>query len=130
MALWLEEPDPEAFPTASRGGTTKTRTTNMKSALAVLAFAALIIPAQAEKKKDGDAPKGKGDPAKVFKKKDTDNDGFLTSAEFTEGAKDPAKAAKAFKRKDKDGDEKLSLEEFKPSPPKGKGKGKKKKDTE
>lgn len=95
-----------------------------------MALAALIIPAQAEEKKDGDKPKKKGDPAKVFKKKDTDNDGFLSLAEFTAGAKDAERAGKAFKRKDKDGDDKLSLEEFKARPPKGKGKGKKKKDAE
>jgi len=100
----------------------------MKSLLAVLALAAVIFPAQAEEIKE-DAPKKKRpDPAKVFKKKNTNGDDHLTLEEFTKGAKDVERATKAFKRRDKDGDDKLTLEEFSAKP--GPGKGKKKEGAE
>ncbi len=109
--------------------------TTIPSTLAAIALAALMVPAIAEEPKK-DAPAGepakeaagkhkpKHDPAKVFKKKDADSDGFLSKEEFTKGAKDAAKAETAFGKRDKDGDGKLSMEEFAPKP---KGKGKKQK---
>lgn len=107
--------------------------TPIQSTLAALAFTALVAPAIAEEPKK-DAPAGepakeapakpKHDPAKVFKKKDADKDGFLSKEEFTKGAKDAAKAETAFGKRDKNGDGKLSMEEFAPKP---KGKGKKQK---
>lgn len=121
---------PEPFPSATRGGINKTTIQTMKSTLAVLALAALIIPAQAEEKK---APRKGGDPAKMLKKKDTDGNGTLSLEEFIKGAPDADKATKAFKRKDKDGNGELTLDELKSGPPakgEGKGKGKKKKDAE
>ncbi|MGB6219484.1 hypothetical protein [Haloferula sp.] len=96
----------------------------MKSILAVLALAALIIPAQAEEGKE--APKKGGNPAKMLKKKDTDGNGTLSLEEFVKGAPDADKATKAFKRKDKDSDGQLTLDELKAKPAKGAGKGKKK----
>jgi Ca2+-binding EF-hand superfamily protein len=98
----------------------------MKSTLAILALAALIIPAQAEEEKK--APKRGGDPAKMLEKKDTDANGTLSLEEFIKGAKDPDKATKAFKRKDKDGNGELNLKELSKKP--GPGKGKKKEDGE
>jgi len=65
------------------------------------------------------APGGKGDrpaPEEIFKKLDTNGDGFISLDEFKAGPraqKDPAKAEEAFKKMDTDGDGKLSLEEFK-----------------
>ena len=103
----------------------------MKSTLAVLALAALIIPAQAEEEKK--APKRGGDPAKMLEKKDADGNGTLSLEEFIKGAPDADKATAAFKRKDKDSNGELTLDELKSGPPakgEGKGKGKKKKDAE
>lgn len=103
----------------------------MKSTLAILALAALIIPAQAEEGKGGAGPKKKGgNPAKMLEKKDTDGNGTLSLEEFVKGAPDADKATKAFKRKDKDKDGQLTLDELKARPAKGAGKGKKKKDAE
>ena len=107
----------------------------MKSTLAVLALAALMIPAQAEEEA---APKKGGDPAKMLKHKDADGNGTLSLEEFIKGAKDADKATAAFKKKDKDGNGELTLDELKakPAPGKGKapakdkGKGKKKKGAE
>lgn len=111
------------FPPHSAEEQAKQETTIMKSTLAVLALAALILPAQAEEKKE--APKGKGgDPAKMLKRKDADKNGSLSLEEFLKGAKDTDKATKMFKRKDKDKDGELSLDELKAGPPKGKGKKK------
>jgi Ca2+-binding EF-hand superfamily protein len=111
--------------------------TTIRSTIAAFAFAAILSPSFAEETKPEapktepakDAPakqKPKPDPAKAFKKKDADSDGFLSKEEFTKGAKDAAKAETAFGKRDKDGDGKISMEEFAPKP-KGKGKGKKQK---
>lgn len=56
--------------------------------------------------------KPKHTPEEVFKKKDTNNDGFLSKEEFTKGAKDAAKSEAMFTKKDKNADGKLSCEEF------------------
>lgn len=92
--------------------------------LTAVALAALVLPLQAKEKKEG----GKKGPniEKMFNKKDTDGDGFLSKDEFTKGAKDADKAGKAFDRMDKDSDGKLSKEEMKNRGKGGKG-GKKKK---
>lgn len=107
----------------------------LQSTLAAFAFAAIVSPALAEEpakeapkpepaKEAPAKPKHAPDPAKVFKRKDADKDGFLSKEEFTKGAKDVTKAETAFGKRDKDGDGKLSLEEFTPKP---KGRGKKQK---
>lgn len=109
--------------------------TPIRSTIAAFAFAAILSPSFAEETKEAapktepakEAPakaKPKHDPAKVFKKKDADSDGFLSKEEFTKGAKDAAKAETAFGRRDKNSDGKISMEEFVPKP---KGKGKKQK---
>lgn len=99
--------------------------TPIRSTIAALALAALVSPTFAEETKEAPAkPKPAHDPAKVFKKKDADSDGFLSKEEFTKGAKDAAKAETAFGKKDKDADGKLSMEEFSAKP---KGKPKKEK---
>jgi len=51
-------------------------------------------------------------PATVFKKKDTNGDGFLSKEEFT-GKNNAAKADARFAKFDTNGDGKLSLEEYK-----------------
>jgi Ca2+-binding EF-hand superfamily protein len=111
--------------------------TPIRSTIAAFAFAAILSPSFAEETKE-EAPKTepakeapakakpKHDPAKVFKKKDADSDGFLSKEEFSKGAKDAAKAGTAFDRKDKDKDGKLSLQEF-TAKPQAKGKPKKQK---
>lgn len=99
--------------------------TTIRSTIAAFAFAAILSPSFAEEPKEAPAkPKHAQDPAKAFKKKDADSDGFLSKEEFTKGAKDAAKAETAFGKKDKDGDGKLSMEEFAAKP---KGKPKKQK---
>lgn len=107
----------------------------IRSTIAAFAFAAILSPSFAEETKE-EAPKTepakeapakakpKHDPAKVFKRKDADSDGFLSKEEFTKGAKDVAKAETAFGKRDKNSDGKISMEEFVPKP---KGKGKKQK---
>lgn len=82
----------------------------MKYAL-ILALA-LTLPLQAGNKNAGGPDKPKHNLAKVFKKKDKDNDGFLTKDEFVGKAKNAGKAAKAFAKKDKDSDGKISRAEF------------------
>jgi EF hand len=70
----------------------------------------------------------KANPARIFKKKDKDGDGFLTKAEFIAGAKNATKAETVFAKKDKNSDGKLSKEEFAgggKGREKAKGKGKK-----
>ena len=99
---------------------------DMKTMLTAVALAALVLPIQAKEKKEG----GKKGPniEKMFSKKDTDGDGFLSKDEFTKGAKDAERAGKAFDRMDKDGDGKLSKEEMSQRGKGGKGgKGGKKK---
>lgn len=111
----------------------------IRSTLAAFAFAAILSPSFAEEtkeeapkpapepaKEEPAKPKPKHDPAKVFKKKDADSDGFLSKEEFTKGAKDAAKAETAFGKRDKNSDGKLSMEEFAPKP-KGKRPPKKQK---
>ena len=70
---------------------------------------------------------GRPSPEEIFKKLDTNNDGFISLEEFKAGPraqKDPAKAEEIFKKMDKDGDGKLTLEEFKAGrPPHGGGPG-------
>jgi Ca2+-binding EF-hand superfamily protein len=89
----------------------------MKAIIATALISALALPAfAADDAKDGDKKpaKKRPTPEAVFKKKDTNADGFLSKDEFVAKMKDAEKAAKAFTRKDKDGDGKLSLDEFKP----------------
>ncbi|MCE9518796.1 MAG: EF-hand domain-containing protein [Verrucomicrobia bacterium] len=68
--------------------------------------------------KPGDGKPGgmKHNPEEIFKKLDTNNDGFLSKDEFMAGPRakeDPAKAAEHFKMLDKKGDGKITFEEFK-----------------
>lgn len=87
----------------------------MKKLITILAALAVSVSfataADAEKKAEKNA--GKGNPEEMFKKLDTNNDGFLSLEEFKVGKKDPAKAEAAFKKHDLNGDGKISLEEFK-----------------
>jgi hypothetical protein len=88
--------------------------------LSVLALGATVALAADEKPAAPAAPaaktgKPKPDPATIFKKLDTNNDGKVSADEFKAGPmgkKDPAKADELFGKKDKDGDKNLSLEEF------------------
>ena len=93
------------------------------SVLSALAFATTL--ALADDKPAAPAPGappppgGKGNrpaPEEIFKKLDTNGDGFISLDEFKaspRAQKDPAKAEEAFKKMDTDGDGKLSLDEFK-----------------
>jgi len=103
----------------------------MKSLPAILAALALTTAAYAEDKPAAATPAAtpaaheKKSPEEVFKKLDTDGDGFISLDEFKaspRGQKDPAKAEEAFKKADTNGDGKLSLEEFKAMPHGGKKK--------
>ena len=104
----------------------------MKAIITTLLIGALALPAFADHhEKDGDKKKPakkRPAPEAIFKKKDTNGDGFLSKEEFTAKMKNPEKAAKSFDRKDKDSDGKLSLEEFKPKPKKDKPADAEKKD--
>ncbi len=98
----------------------KTEMKNIVTLLSVLALAAGLNAAEGEK------PKAKMDPAKVFAKMDGNSDGSISKEEFmaSPGAKkDAAKAEKGFSTKDKDKDGKLSKEEFTAAPAKKKKKG-------
>ena len=79
----------------------------------VLASVALVMPACAA----ADGAAKKADPEKMFKRKDTNNDGSLSLDEFKAGGKDKEKAAKnadkRFKKADANADGKVTLEEFK-----------------
>jgi len=93
---------------------------------ASLAFAA----DEPKKPEPGKGGKGEGkrpDPAEMFKKLDTNGDGFVSKDEFMAGpqAKENAeRAGKMFEMKDADKDGKLNPEEF-AKRPEGKGKGSK-----
>jgi len=101
----------------------------MKHALLLILGLALALPLQAGGKHSGSTQKAGHNPARVFKKRDKDHDGFLTKDEFLSGRKKAGKAEKAFSRKDKDSDGKLSRAEFTgktKAAKKGGAKGKKK----
>jgi hypothetical protein len=99
---------------------------SITSVLAALALGTTLAVAADEKPAAPAAPaapraakpageKPKRDPAEVFKKLDTNNDGKISLEEFKAGPagqKDPAKAEEIFGKRDKDGDKSLSLEEF------------------
>src|SRR5438132_1740284 len=97
----------------------------MKSILSILTALAVgtVVATADEAKKPGAAgEKPHHDPEAVFKKLDTDGDGFVSLKEFKAGPmgqKDPAKAEEIFKKKDANGDGKLSLDEFKAHAPHG-----------
>lgn len=80
-------------------------------AIIALSFA-LALPLHAGNKHAGAKEKAKPNPARVFKKRDKDGDGFLSKEEFLAGRKQAAKAEKAFNRRDKDSDGKISRDEF------------------
>ncbi len=69
-----------------------------------------------KKPQEGKPGAGGHNPEEIFKKLDTNNDGFVSKDEFMAGPRakeDPAKAAERFKMLDKKGEGKITLEEFK-----------------
>lgn len=68
------------------------------------------------------APAKVQDPQKLFARKDTNSDGFLSLDEYKTGMKDKQleKADKRFKKIDSSGDGKVSFDEFKAGMPKPK----------
>lgn len=90
----------------------------MKAILATTLVSALALPAFAESEENGDKKpaKERPDPEVIFKKRDTNSDGFLSKEEFGAKMKDPEVAATKFTKKDADSDGKLSFDEFKPKP--------------
>lgn len=61
-------------------------------------------------------------PEKIFTRKDSNKDGFLSLDEFKAGLKEPSlqRADKRFRKSDSNGDGKLSIDEFKAALPKPK----------
>ncbi len=87
----------------------------LTSILAALALSASFAAAE-DKKPEAGAEKPKRDPAELFKKLDSNNDGKVSLEEWKAspmGKKDAAKAEEMFKSKDKDNDGSLTLDEFK-----------------
>ena len=84
----------------------------MKRILILTLGLALTLPLQAGKKHAGGKDNPKPNQTRIFKKKDKDNDGFLSKEEFIGKAKKAERLEKAFAKKDKDGDGKLSRAEF------------------
>jgi hypothetical protein len=77
-------------------------------------------------KPGGDGERPRRDPAEMFKRLDTNNDGSISLEEFKAGPmaqRNPDRAEEAFKRMDKDSDGKVTLEEMKAGRPPGGGPG-------
>jgi hypothetical protein len=73
-------------------------------------------------KPGGDGERPRRDPAEMFKRLDTNNDGSISLEEFKAGPmaqRNPDRAEEAFKRMDKDADGKVTLEEMKAGRPQG-----------
>lgn len=87
----------------------------MKSITSILALLALGSTLAVAADAAADAPKKKADPAAMFKKLDTNNDGVVSQAEYMASPaakKDPAKAEASFAKKGGTATKGLTLEEF------------------
>lgn len=98
-------------------------------ACALFVAAGIALADDAPAKKKGDRPKPT--PEQVFKKLDTNSDGYLSEAEFIAKKKDQDKAKEMFAKRDKNKDGKICIVEFSPAKKDGaKGEGKKKQKQE
>jgi hypothetical protein len=95
--------------------------------LSALAMAATLTlaedqpPQPPQKGHEGGGKHERPNPEEIFKKLDTNNDGFLSLDEFKASPRaqhdDPAHVEEVFKKMDTNGDGKLTLEEFKAGHP-------------
>ena len=91
----------------------------MKPLITTIAALAIVTSLSSAQTKPAACPRGQGTPPtpeRIFKRLDTNGDGFLSLDEFKARPKakeDPARAEAVFKKIDTNGDGKISLEELK-----------------